>query len=118
MVIYDTLAATVLATLTWLGLVFLSGQSPINSGRGWWQGALVMGLANGLIWLLLNALAVLGLRHVLLWGMTILIGNVLVGLLVFKPSETMQIPLWWRVAWHPLLITGMQVLLAGACGVV
>ena len=118
MLVYDTIAAAVLAPLTWLGLVFLSGQSPISSHRGWWQGALIIALGNGSVWLVLNALAVLGLRHIILWGMTILVVNVLVGLLLFKPSETMQIPLWWRVAWHPLLITAMLVLLAGACGVV
>ncbi len=118
MLIYDTIAAAVLAPLTWLGLVFLSGQSPISSQRGWWQGALIISLANGLVWLVLNALMVLGLRHIILWGMAILVVNVLVGWVGFKPSATMQIPLWWRVAWHPLLITAMQVLLAGAFGVV
>jgi len=109
----DAIACGLLASLTWLGLVWMSPDRPIESGKAWVQGVGIVAIANILVWL---ALAGLNLRLIPLWVIIFLIVNAAIARLVFPLCEGIKIPHIWALVIHPVAIAGMSVLLGGAVG--
>lgn len=110
---YNAIACGLLASLTWLGLVWMSPNRPIESGKGWVQGVGTVAIANILIWLVL---AGLNLRLIPLWAVIFLIVNAAIARLIFPLCEGIRIPNIWALIVHPVAIAGMSVLLGGAVG--
>ncbi len=111
---YDGIACGLLAALTWMGLVWMSADRPIGSGKGWVQGVSLVAIANTLIWIVL---ATLSLRVLALWAVSFLIVNAAIAHLVFPLCEEIKIPSIWAVLIHPVAIATMSVLLGGAVGI-
>lgn len=109
----DAIACGLLASLTWLGLVWMSPDRPIESGKAWVQGVGIVAIANILVWL---ALAGLNLRLIPLWIVIFLVVNAAIARLVFPLCEGIKIPHIWSLVIHPVAIAGMSVLLGGAIG--
>ena len=109
----DAIACGFLASLTWLGLVWMSPDRPIESGKAWVQGVGIVAIANILVWL---ALAGLNLRLIPLWIIIFLVVNAAIARLVFPLCEGIKIPHIWSLVIHPVAIAGMSVLLGGAIG--
>lgn len=109
----DAIACGFLASLTWLGVVWMSPYRPIESGKGWVQGVGTIAIANILIWL---TLAALNLRLIPIWAIVFLIVNAAIARLVFPLCEGIKIPSIWALVIHPVAIAGMSVLLGGAVG--
>ncbi|BBC26032.1 hypothetical protein [Pseudanabaena sp. ABRG5-3] len=109
----DAIACGLLAGLTWLGLVWMSPDRPIESGKAWVQGIGAVAIANILIWL---ALAIINLRLIPLWAIVFLIVNAAIARLVFPLCDGIKIPTIWALVIHPIAIAGMSVLLGGAVG--
>ncbi|MEA5489385.1 MULTISPECIES: hypothetical protein [Pseudanabaena] len=110
---FDAIACGLLAALTWIGLVWMSPNRPIESGKAWVQGGGLVAIANIFVWI---ALVGLNLRWVPLWAICFLIINTAIASLVFPLCEGIKIPRIWAVVIHPLVIAGMGVLLGGAVG--
>ena len=110
---YNAIACGLLASLTWLGLVWMSPNRPIESGKGWVQGVGTVAIANILIWFVL---AGLNLRLIPLWAVIFLIVNAAIARLIFPLCEGIRIPNIWALIVHPVAIAGMSVLLGGAVG--
>ena len=70
--LYDVLACGLLASLTWLGLVWMSPDRPIGSGQAWVQGVGIVAIANMFIWI---ALVGLNLRLIPVWVISFLLMN-------------------------------------------
>lgn len=109
----NAIACGLLASLTWLGLVWMSPDRPIESGKGWVQGVATVAIANILIWF---ALVGLNLRLIPVWVIVFLAVNVAIARLVFPLCEGIRIPTIWGLVIHPVAIAGMGVLLGGAVG--
>ncbi len=112
--LYNAIACGLLAALTWMGLVWMSSDRPIASGKGWVQGVGVVAIANALIWILL---AGLNLRFMALWVISFLVVNAAIAYLVFPLCAEIKIPSIWALLIHPVAIAVMSVLLGGAVGI-
>jgi len=112
-IFYDAIACGLLASLTWLGLVWMSPDRPIESGKSWVQGVGTVAIANILLWLVLS---VLGLRLIPLWAIVFVIVNAAIARLIFPLCEGIKIPNIWALLIHPIAIATMSVLLGGAVG--
>jgi len=111
--LYDAIACGFLAALTWMGLVWMSPNRPIESGKGWVQGVGIVAIANTFVWIVL---ASLNLRLIPLWVIMFLLVNAAIARLLFPLCEGIKIPDIWALGLHPLAIAGMSVLLGGAIG--
>ena len=111
--VFDAIACGLLAALTWMGLVWMSPNHPIESGKAWVQGVALVAISNIFVWI---ALVGLNLRWVPLWGLSFLIINVAIASLLFPLCEGIKIPQIWALVFHPLAIATMSVLLGGAVG--
>ncbi len=111
---YNAIACGLLTALTWMGLVWLSSDRPIESGKGWVQGVSLVAIANTLIWIVL---ATLNLRVLALWAISFLIVNAAIAYLVFPLCAEIKIPNIWAVLIHPVAIATMSILLGGAMGI-
>jgi hypothetical protein len=109
----DAIACGLLAGLTWLGLVWMSPDRPIESGKAWIQGVGIVAIANILVWLIL---AGLNLRLIPLWVIIFLIVNAAIARFGFPLCEGIKIPNIWALVIHPIAIAGISVLLGGAVG--
>ncbi len=110
---YDAIACGLLAALTWMGLVWMSPNHPIESGKAWVQGVGIIAIANIFVWI---ALVGLNLRWVPLWAICFLLINAAIALVIFPLCEGIKIPNAWAFGIHPLAIATMIVLLGGAVG--
>ncbi|MEY3305412.1 MAG: hypothetical protein ACK5RE_15145 [Pseudanabaena sp.] len=110
---FDAIACGLLAALTWMGLVWMSPNHPIESGKAWVQGVGMVAIANIFVWI---ALVGLNLRWVPLWAICFLIINVAIASLLFPLCEGIKIPRIWALVIHPLAIATMSILLGGAVG--
>lgn len=111
--IFDAIACGLLASLTWLGLVWISPDRPISSGRAWVQGVGIVAITNIFTWI---ALVGLNLRLIPVWVISFLLMNAAIARLAFPLCEGIQIPLIWAIVIHPILISAMGILLGGAVG--
>ncbi|ELS30958.1 MULTISPECIES: hypothetical protein [Pseudanabaena] len=111
---YDAIACGFLAALTWMGLVWMSPDRPIDSGKAWVQGVSLVAIANILMWIVL---AGFNLRLIPLWAFCFLGVNVAIAYLVFPLCEGIKIPRIWALAIHPIAIAVMSILLGGAVGI-
>ncbi len=112
--LYNAIACGLLAALTWMGLVWMSGDRPIASGKGRVQGVGIVAIANALIWMLLAGLS---LRFMTLWVISFLVINAAIAYLIFPLCAGIKIPNIWALLIHPIAIAGMSVLLGGAVGI-
>jgi hypothetical protein len=48
---FDAIACGLLAALTWMGLVWMSPNHPIESGKAWVQGVGIVVIANIFVWI-------------------------------------------------------------------
>ncbi|AFY70264.1 hypothetical protein Pse7367_1991 [Thalassoporum mexicanum PCC 7367] len=112
--VIDAIVCGVISALTWAGLVWMSPEMPVIGSSGWLQGmGLVMG-ANFLTWLIFA-----GLRpHIAIWAIVFLVANILIGWLALPLCKKINVPGLWAIVIHPGLIAGMNVLLAGALGII
>jgi hypothetical protein len=111
--LFDAIACGLLASLTWLGLVWISPDRLISSGRAWVQGVGIVAIANIFVWI---ALVGLNIRLIPVWIVSFLLMNAAIARWVFPLCEGIEIPMIWAIAIHPLLIAAMGVLLGGAVG--
>ncbi len=112
--LYNAIACGLLASLTWMGLVWMSSDRPIASGKGWVQGVGVVAIANASTWILLSGL---NLRFMALWVISFLVVNAAIAYLVFPLCAEIKIPSIWALLIHPVAIAVMIVLLGGAVGI-
>ncbi|MBD2176573.1 hypothetical protein H6F42_06550 [Pseudanabaena sp. FACHB-1998] len=110
---FDAIACGLLAALTWLGLVWMSPERPIESGMAWVQGVGTVAVSNTFVWIVL---AGFNLRLIPLWAFIFLVVNAAIAHLVFPLFAGIKIPNIWSLIIHPLAIAGMCVLLGGAVG--
>jgi hypothetical protein len=110
---YDAIAYGFLSSLTWMGLVWMSPDRPIGSGRAWVQGVGIIAISNILIWLIL---AWSNLRLIPLWAICFLLINSAIAGWIFAICEDIKIPKIWALLVHPLAIATMGILLGGATG--
>jgi len=111
--IYNAIACGLLTSLTWMGLVWMSSNRPISSGRGWVQGIGVVAISNSLLWMVL---ASLNLRLIPVWAVSFLLVNAAIAHLLFPFCDQIKIPSIWGLLIHPVAIAVMGVLLGGAAG--
>jgi hypothetical protein len=111
--IYNAIACGLLAALTWMGLVWMSNNHPIASGKGWVQGVGIVAIANTLLWMIL---ASLNIRLIPVWAVSFLLVNAAIAHLLFPFCDQIKIPSIWGLLIHPMAITIMAVLLGGAVG--
>ena len=111
--IYHAIACGFLAALTWMGLVWMSNNRPIASGKGWVQGIGIVAIANTLLWMIL---ASLNLRLIPVWAVSFLLVNAAIAHLLFPFCDQIKIPSIWGLLIHPMAIAIMAVLLGGAVG--
>ena len=97
-----------------MGLVWMSPNRPIESGKAWVQGVGTVAIANIFIWIILM---VANLRSIPLWAICFLIINIAIARLVFPLYEGIKIPNIWALVIHPLAIATMSILLGGAIGI-
>jgi hypothetical protein len=89
-------------------------RDPVLNSLAWLQGMGIITAVNFLTWLVFAGLQ----PHVAIWAILFLIANLLVGWLVLPLFRNIHVPGVWAIAIHPGLIAGMNVLLAGALGVI
>jgi hypothetical protein len=111
--LYNAIACGLLTSLTWMGLVWMSSNRPIASGKGWVQGIGIVAIANAFVWM---SLAALNLRLIPVWAVSFLIVNAAIAHLLFPLCDQIKIPNIWGVFIHPVAIATMSVLLGGAMG--
>ena len=111
--IYHAIACGLLAALTWMGLVWMSNNRPIASGKGWVQGIGIVAISNTLLWMIL---ASLNLRLIPVWAVSFLLVNAAIAHLLFPFCDQIKIPSIWGLLIHPMAIAIMAVLLGGAVG--
>jgi hypothetical protein len=112
---YDAMTCGILAALTWMGLVWMSPNRPIQSGQAWVQGVGTVATTNIVAWVLL---VTLNLRSLPIWAVVFLLINIAIAGLLFPLYEGIQIPKLWALLIHPLVIAIMTVLLSGAVGAI
>ncbi|MFZ4555113.1 MAG: hypothetical protein ACOYN8_01880 [Pseudanabaena sp.] len=110
---YHAIACGLLTSLTWMGLVWMSSNRPIASGRGWVQGVGLVAIANTLLWMIL---ASLNLRLIPVWAVSFLLVNAAIAHLLFPFCDHIKIPSIWGLLIHPVAISIMAVLLGGTVG--
>jgi hypothetical protein len=113
-IFYNAIACGLLAALTWMGLVWMSPNRPIASGKGWLQGIGIVAITNAFIWIVL---AGLNLRLISVWAVSFLVVNAAIAYFVFPLFAAIKIPNIWALVIHPLAIAAMSVLLSGAVGI-
>ena len=111
---YDAIACGFLAALTWMGLVWMSPDRAIESGKAWVQGVGIVTIANIFVW---TVLVGLNLRLIPLWALCFLLINAAIAGWAFPIFEGIRIPKIWALLIHPVAIAGMIVLLGGATGI-
>ena len=110
---YHAIACGLLTSLTWIGLVWMSKDRPIASGRGWVQGIGIVAISNTFLWIVLSSL---NLRLIPVWAVSFLLVNAAIAHLLFPFCEQIRIPSIWGLLIHPMAIATMGVLLGGAVG--